>query len=230
MLTDVQNLADPILIVLGWAAGISFGVGAISLRRIVGAGFTWATAGFAAAVGLGGFAADGAVWSKLALVPMALALVWARNRVLAGVLLFAAGAGYLLDAGLLGAWLPALSLTAAVGGVTVEMALAHWYLVDPRLPRSVLRGLAVWGIVGLAADGLVLASIGDFEWNGPTIALAVLLATSILLMAGVIAALQWPRYSGVMAATGLSYLALLTTLGAVFLGRALVAGVGPFTG
>ena len=48
-------------------------------------------------------------------------------------------------------------------------------------------------------------------------------------MVGVIGALKWPAYSGVMAATGLSYLALLTTLGAVFLGRALVAGAGPFS-
>lgn len=227
---DVQNLADPILILLGWAAGLSIAVGIISLRQIVGAGFTWIAAGFAAAVGLGGWAADGALWSKVAVLPMALALIWAKSRPLAGVLLIAAGAGYLLDAGILGSWIPALSLTAALGGVTAEMALAHWYLVDPRLPRSVLRGLAFAGIVGLVADGLVLASLGDFtSWSGPVIALAVLLVTSIVLMVGVIGALKWPAYSGVMAATGLSYLALLTTLGAVFLGRALVAGAGPFS-
>jgi hypothetical protein len=52
--------------------------------------------------------------------------------------------------------------------------------------------------------------------------------TSIVLMVAVIAALRYPAYSGVMAATGLSYLAVLTTLGAVFLGRALLAGLGPF--
>ena len=44
-------------------------------------------------------------------------------------------------------------------------------------------------------------------------------------MAGVIAAIRYPAYSGVMAATGLSYLALLTTLGAVFVGRAIAAGL-----
>ncbi|MGB8361347.1 MAG: hypothetical protein WCE80_08120, partial [Acidimicrobiia bacterium] len=56
----------------------------------------------------------------------------------------------------------------------------------------------------------------------------ILLVTSIILMAAVIGALRYPAYSGVMAATGLSYLALLTTLGAVFVGRAVTAGLGPF--
>src|SRR5690606_27214051 len=133
-------------------------------RQIVGPGFTWIAAGFAGLVGLGGWAADDGLWSRVAVVVLVLALVWARNRPLAGVLLIVAGAGYLLDAALLGAWIPALSLTAALGGVTAEMALAHWYLVDPRLPRSVLRGLAVAGIAGLVADGAVLAILGDFAW------------------------------------------------------------------
>ncbi len=47
-------------------------------------------------------------------------------------------------------------------------------------------------------------------------------------MVAVIGALRYPAYSGVMAATGLSYLAVLTTLGGIFLGRALLAGLGPF--
>jgi hypothetical protein len=54
------------------------------------------------------------------------------------------------------------------------------------------------------------------------------MATSVVLLAGVIGSLRYPAYAGVMAATGLSYLAVLTTLGGVFLGRVLVAGVGPF--
>jgi hypothetical protein len=54
------------------------------------------------------------------------------------------------------------------------------------------------------------------------------MVTSIALMVGVFAALRYPAYSGVMAATGLSYLAVLTSLGGVFLGRVLVAGLGPF--
>lgn len=203
-------------------------VGVISLRQIVGPGFTWIAAGFAGLVGLGTWAIEGAVWSRWALLVLVVGLVWARNRLLAGVLLVGAGVLFVADAAVLGPLLPAVSLAAALGGVTGEMALAHWYLVDPRLPRSVLRGLAIAGIVGLVADGVVLALIGDLTNSGPIIAFVALLATSIGLMVAVIGALRWPAYSGVMAATGLSYLAVLTSLGAVFLGRAIVGGAGPF--
>ena len=47
---------------------------------------------------------------------------------------------------------------------------------------------------------------------------------SALLMVGVWLALAETGYSGVMAATGLSYLAVLTALGAAVLGRLLVSG------
>jgi hypothetical protein len=107
------------------------------------------------------------------------------------------------------------------------MALGHWYLVDPRLPRSLLKTLAVIGIVGLLAETAMLAMVG-LPSGGAAIAFWVLMATSVLLMAGVYGSLRYPAYSGVMAATGLSYLAVLTTLGGMFLGRALVAGIGPF--
>ncbi len=228
MAADLQHIADPLLITLGWAGGLSVAVGAISFRQIVGPGFTWIAAGFAGLVGLGAWAIEGAVWSRWALLVLLIGLVWARNRSLAGILLVLAGAGFVADAALLGSFWPALSLAAALGGVTGEMALAHWYLVDPRLPRSVLRGLAIAGIIGLVADGIVLALVGDLTSSGPIIAFAALLVTSIGLMIGVIGALKWPAYSGVMAATGLSYLAVLTTLGAVFLGRAIIGGTGPF--
>jgi hypothetical protein len=81
----------------------------------------------------------------------------------------------------------------------------------------------------LVADGTALALIGDLERSGATIAFFALLGTSVLLMVAVLGALRYPAYAGVMAATGLSYLAVLTSLGAVFLGRALIAGIGPFT-
>ena len=122
----------------------------------------------------------------------------------------------------------AISAALALGGVTGEMVLGHWYLVDPRLPRSSLRALAYAGIAGLVADALVITLAG-LPGGGATVAYWVLLITSLVLMAGVLGSLRYPAYSGVMAATGLSYLAVLTTLGAVFLGRVLVAGFGPFT-
>ena len=68
----------------------------------------------------------------------------------------------------------------------------------------------------------------DVGFSGGSLGYWVLVVTSVVLMVAVIAAIRYPAYSGVMAATGLSYLALLTTLGAVFVGRAIVAGLGPF--
>ena len=120
-----------------------------------------------------------------------------------------------------------MTATLALGGVTGEMMLGHWYLIDPRLPRGALRALAGVAIAGLAVDALMLMSAG-LPAGGATVAFWVLTATSVVLMAAVIAALRYPAYAGVMAATGLSYLAVLTTLGGVFLGRVLVAGMGPF--
>ena len=54
------------------------------------------------------------------------------------------------------------------------------------------------------------------------IALTVMTA---LLIAAVWFSLREPGYSGVMAATGLSYLGLLTTFGVIVVGRLLVAGL-----
>jgi hypothetical protein len=46
-----------------------------------------------------------------------------------------------------------------------------------------------------------------------------------LLVTGVWFSLKEPSYSGVMAATGLSYLGVLTAFGVVVAGRLLVAGL-----
>lgn len=202
--------------------------GYVAFTKVVGAGFTWLAAGTALLVSLAGAFADGALVARLGMLAMIAAAVLALRRSAAGVLLLIGGFALLIEASRLGGWLPAVSATLGLGGVTGEMLLGHWYLVDPRLPRWTLRALAVTGIVGLVFDGAVLAVVGGFPEAAPTVVFWLLLATSIGLMLAVIAALRYPAYSGVMAATGLSYLAVLTTLGAVFLGRALVAGIGPF--
>lgn len=228
MPSDLQSIADPRLILLAWAAGLTLVAGVISLTRIVGPGFIWVTAGFAALVGLPGVFADGAWWARIGLAALVVGALWARNQPVAGWLLVAAGFGYLVEAVLFAGWVSAVTATLALGGVTGEMALGHWYLVDPRLPRGALRWLAVAGIGGLIAEaGLNLALDVGFTTGG-AIGFWVLLVTSVALMAAVVAAIRYPAYSGVMAATGLSYLALLTTLGAVFVGRAMAAGLGPF--
>ena len=225
---DIETIADPRFILLAWAAGLGLVTGAVHLARIVGPGFTWLAGGTAGLLGLAGLGMGGSWGSRLALGAVVIAMLLARYR-FAGALLLLASVAYLVDAAGLGGWLLATTAALALGGVSGEMALGHWYLVDPRLPRWALRSLAGLGIFGLVADGVALAYVGDVARSGPTIAFLSLLAMSVLLMLAVLGSLRYPAYSGVMAATGLSYLAVLTSLGAIFLGRALVAGVGPFS-
>ena len=229
MPADLATVADPRFILLAWAAGLALVAGLVSSARVVGPGFTWLSAGSAGFIGLAGVLIEGAVWARVALFALIIGMIWAGNRRFAGLVLTIAGLGYLVEAAVFAGWLPALSASLALGGVTGEMMLGHWYLIDPRLPRWTLRTLAAAGIIGLAFDGAVLAWAGGLPGGGATVAFWALLGLSIVLMAGVLGALRYPAYSGVMAATGLSYLAVLTTLGAIFLGRALVAGIGPFT-
>jgi hypothetical protein len=225
--SDLQSIADPRLILLAWAAGLALAGGVISMTGIVGPGFTWLSGGVSALVGLPGVFADGAWWARAGFLALAIGLVVARRPTAAGVLLVIAGVSYLVEATLFSAWMPAVTATLALGGVTGEMMLGHWYLIDPRLPRAALRALAVAGIVGLVAEAGLQLALG-IGFAGGAVGFWILLITSVVLMVAVIAALRYPAYSGVMAATGLSYLALLTTLGAVFVGRAIAAGLGPF--
>jgi len=128
------------------------------------------------------------------------------------------------DANLLGTVSGALFL----GGVSSEMMLGHWYLVDPRLPRWALRRLAVSAGVGAVFDFGVLIGLGVFPWHAGDSAVGigfiVLVVTTVALMAAVLGALGEDGYAGVMSATGLSYLALLTAFGSAVVGRLLVAG------
>jgi hypothetical protein len=225
---DLEAIADPRFILLAWSAGLALVVGFVSLAQVVGPGFNWLTAGTAGFISLAGTLADGAWWARVGATALVVGLIWARNRPFAGVMYLLAGVGYLIEASLLGGWLLAATASLSLGGVTGEMLLGHWYLIDPRLPRWTLRALAAAGIVGLATDALGLALLGGLPGGGGTVAFWILITTSIILMVGVLGSLRYPAYSGVMAATGLSYLAVLTTLGATFLGRALVAGLGPF--
>ncbi len=225
---DLETISDPRFILLAWAAGLALVAGFVSLAQVVGPGFNWLTAGTAGFIGLAGTLAAGAWWARVGAVALVVGLIWARNRPFAGAMFLLAGIGYLIEAALLGGWLLAVTASASLGGVTGEMLLGHWYLIDPRLPRWTLRALAGVGIVGLTADSLALGLLGGLPGGGGTVAFWILTATSIVLMVGVLGSLRYPAYSGVMAATGLSYLAVLTTLGGTFLGRALVAGLGPF--
>lgn len=229
MPSDLATIADPRFILLAWASGLAFVVAYVSLAQIVGAGFTWLTAGVAVIIALPAALAEGAWWARAGLLLVGLGLLWARNRVFAGLLIGLGALLLLVDASTLGGMLLALSAAIALGGVTGEMALGHWYLVDPRLPRWALRSLAIAATVGLIFDSLATWLGAGFPPGGGQLAFWMLVGTSVILMAAVLGALRYPAYSGVMAATGLSYLAVLTTLGALFLGRALAVGLGPFS-
>ena len=65
---------------------------------------------------------------------------------------------------------------------------------------------------------------GAWPAGGSVFAWAFVVAgiATIVLMAAVLGALQQPAYTGVMAATGLSYLAVITSLAATVLGRTLL--------
>ena len=227
MPADLTTIAEPQFVLLAWSAGLALASGSVALARIVGPGFTWMTVSVSILISLAGVLSQGAWWARAGMLFMVMGLVWARNRLFSGVLQLAGGGALLAQAAFMSGVIPAISAAAVLGGITGEMLLGHWYLIDPRLPRTALRALALVGIVGIAFDSLVLASVG-LPSGGGTVAFWALAAMSVILVAGVVGSLRYPAYSGVMAATGLSYLAVLTSLGAVFLGRVLVAGLGPF--
>jgi hypothetical protein len=179
---------------------------------------------------LGGsaWAAGGGVPAGIAVVALVAAAATARRPAAAAALFGVAALGFLVVSGSLGSWPLAVTGALALGGVTDEMLLGHWYLVDPRLPRRPLRRLALAALVGIVADAVILAATVGLPWSpaetGVGWAFVVLSAMSGLLVVGVFFALKEPAYSGVMAATGLSYLAVLTVIGAGVAGRSLVAG------
>jgi hypothetical protein len=145
--------------------------------------------------------------------------VWrtALAGVAAGALIWGGGDPFGVPIALAGAW--------ALGGISAEMLLGHWYLVDPKLPRWPLRRLALIGTAGIAVEAL-LTGLGARNSSpitplpiSPLIVIGLAVATALLMIA-VWFALKGRSYSGVMAATGLSYLATLTAIVAVVLGRA----------
>lgn len=229
MPSDLATIADPPFLLLAWGAGLAVCVTFVSLARIVGPGFTWLTASVAAMIALPAALGAGAWWARFGLLFVGFGLLWASNRTFAGAMLGIGSILLIVQAAEIGGALLSVTAAMALGGVSGEMALGHWYLIDPRLPRWALRGLAMFAIAGLVLDSIVMKFGVGLPSGGGQIAFWMLVGLSIVLMFGVIGALRYPAYSGVMAATGLSYLAVLTTLGAVFVGRALAVGLGPFS-
>ncbi len=227
---------SPATVLAMWTAGVSGCCAVVAWWRVVGPGFSWLTGGTVALLGVGVavFAEDPTGYVGVALAIGA--MIVGRNQRLAAaffgtsaVVLFVAALGSFSDIG--SAFLPAVTGTVFLGAITTEMMLGHWYLVDPRLPRWALQRLDLAAGAGLLGDFLWAVVQGALDWV-PTdavlgwafIALALF---SFLLVIAVWYALQEPNYTGVMAATGLSYLAVLTSFGVVVLGRLLAtSGTG----
>ncbi len=210
-----------------WGAGMAGGGALVAVWGVVGPGYGWLTAAVVLAVGGAAVLAAGSVAGIVSLVLVVGAGLAARNRRISG-LLFAGAAIALLGVGLAdGGVVATFTGSVLLGAMTSEMMLGHWFLIDPRLPRWALRRLTLIAGGGLAADVIVLAvrgafAAGDGAWVA---AMVVLVAMTGVLVAAVWFALREPGYAGVMAATGLSYLGVLTTFGVVVVGRLLVAGL-----
>ena len=204
-----------------WAAGLAAALALVASWKVARPGFillgtaVTATIGFLAALaGAGWWAAIAALISLLAIYLKISR--WAAMPLAGASLLWLDSANPELS------WVIVISGAIALGGITAEMLLGHWYLVDPKLPRRSLKILAAIGAVGIAVDTLL---IQVYSVDSSVISPAVLIglgATTVVLMVGVWFSLRVPSYTGVMAATGLSYLATLTALGAVVIGRAVI--------
>jgi len=131
-------------------------------------------------------------------------------------------------------WLVRLLVGAVfLGAVSDAMLLGHWYLVQPGMPRKLLNQLTnvllvVWPIevaVFLLPTGMVSVLNGTIDdgWNGVLgwFWLACAALTGVLAWF-TRAALRERSYSAVMAATGLSYLAILMGFGTDLVARALL--------
>lgn len=217
---------SPELLFVMWGAGVAAGAALVAYWRVVGPGYVWLAGSVGAALAaLAAAAGAGALGWVAAAVGVAATL--AARASVAAAALFVVSAGLLLVAGYEPGFENVALLvtgTMLLGGVTSEMMLGHWFLVDPTLARKPLFDLAESAGIGLAGEAVAVVATGSIVLGAALswvwIALVV---TGGLLLAGVWFSLREPRYSGVMAATGLSYLAVLVSFGIVAVGRALVA-------
>jgi hypothetical protein len=204
-----------------WAAGLAAGVALVASWKVARPGFILlgtsvaATIGFLAAIAGAGWWAAVAAFISLVAIYLKVSR-WAAMPLAGAALIWLDAAHPVLS------WLIVISGAVALGGITSEMLLGHWYLVDPKLPRRSLKVLAIIGAFGIAFDTVLVQVLAvDSSVISPAVLIG-LGVTTVILMVGVWFSLRVPSYTGVMAATGLSYLATLTALGAVMIGRAVI--------
>ena len=190
-----------------WAAGTAAGGAVVVWWRIVGLGYTWLVAASVVMLALGAAALDRGITAVVGAVTVGAAALLARIPRAAATSL--AGGSVVL---MVEHWsLATIAGALMLGAITSELLLGHWYLVDPRLPRWALRSLAAAAALAALVE---VALVGGYREVGANPWGLILAGTTALLMFGVFLALRRRGYRPVMAATGLSYLALLTGLGA----------------
>ena len=125
----------------------------------------------------------------------------------------------LIGQNLLSSLLPIL----LVSSVFSSMMIGHWFLVDPTIERIGMKNISKFssGLSILLAflvfiniyesSSMFFSSVSENLLNNVVIFLYL---SSALLSFGSLKSLQEKSYTGVMASTGLSYLALIVSLGA----------------
>ncbi len=209
-----------------WTAGIAATTGVIAGWRIVGSGYSRLAAAVVLLLGVAAATTGGGSIAWVGSIAALTAVFVAPFTRLYVVLIAASSASFIAVA--IDGSSSFLAVTGALflGLITAEMMLGHWYLVDPRLPRWALQGLVLGALVALIVDFTYLTTVGALDWGtGEEVlgwAFLVLTFFSAVLTIAVSLSLREPFYTGVMAATGLSYLAVLTAFGSVVLGRLLI--------
>jgi hypothetical protein len=116
-----------------------------------------------------------------------------------------------LDGNLISTFLP----ITLVSGIFSLMMIGHWFLVDPTITRIGMKNIArssmlIAGLLSLMiTSGLISLEISTLYKN----IIIGLYISSLVLSLGSLKSLNETSYTGVMAATGLSYLSLLVSLG-----------------
>ncbi len=102
-----------------------------------------------------------------------------------------------------------------VSGIFSLMMIGHWFLVDPTITRDGMKNIAKSSMFVssllclLLVAGFLSPDITDL-YRSVIIGLYI---SSTVLSLGSLKSLNETSYTGVMAATGLSYLSLLVSLG-----------------
>ena len=222
----LEGQFNPGVLLAMWSAGVMGATSLVSYWRIAGRGYLWLSVATATLTGVGAWYFDPDPVIAAALLAGLGAGMASRKPKVAAAILAVSAVLFLFEAAVSSSPAPALTGSLALGGITAQMLLGHWYLVDPRIPRRPLQGLAAAGAAGVALDTAVVLWLG-LPLGGSTLDLVIslgLAAVSFLLMVAVWFALRHPSYPGVMAATGLGYLAVLTSLGSVSAVRVLAVG------